>query len=117
MLTRWVNCSVEANKLKTGGRCPIAFTGNHFFNRGHENDMRALLLAIAAGNKPRRRWRLPLYTHNCPLCSPHYKPCLIEGSVNGAAWNGDESQILTWSDDGTANLGGGERGAVANLVP
>ena len=42
-----------------------------------------------------------------------------EGSwFEGAAWNDDESQILTWSCDGNGRcLGGGERGAAANLVP
>ena len=37
------------------------------------------------------------------------------GSLNGAAWNRDESRILTWSSDGTARLwdaGGQLTGAV-----
>ena len=31
-------------------------------------------------------------------------PLRHEGGVRGAAFNGDESRILTWSDDGTARL-------------
>jgi WD40 repeat protein len=39
-----------------------------------------------------------------------------EGSVIGAAWNGDESQILTWSRDGTAKIWAAQSGQPLRII-
>ena len=73
---------------------------------GHENDMRALLLAIAAGQQADTTLAFTALYTQLPLMSPpRPSPLSHEDWVKGATWNADGSWILTWySDKNTVTL-------------
>ncbi len=78
---------------------------------GHKNDMAALLLAAAAGQEAETTLAFTALYTQLPFMPPPRQTFAHEDTVLGAAWNGDESQILTWSKDGTAVLWDAASGA------
>jgi hypothetical protein len=69
-----------------------------------QDPMRGLLLAIAAGETSETPLAYDALREAIPRNSRLRQTLAHEGWVGGAAWSGDESAILTWSDDGTARL-------------
>ena len=66
---------------------------------GRRNDMGALLLAAAAGQEAETTLAFTALYTQLPFMPPPRQTFAHEDAVDGAAWNGDESQILTWSGD------------------
>jgi len=66
---------------------------------GHENDIRALLLAIAAEQEASTASSFNALYTSLPFVPSPSQLWSHEWPVNGAMWNQDESIVLTWSDD------------------
>jgi predicted oxidoreductase (fatty acid repression mutant protein) len=86
----------------------LAALSDGAFNQHYYAD--AVKLALAAwprnpsSDRPKLRAAINALGQAQPLQRETIPPLRREGRVNGAAFNGDASRILTWSDDGTARL-------------
>jgi energy-coupling factor transporter ATP-binding protein EcfA2 len=86
----------------------LAALSDSAFNQHRYVDAVKLALAAwprsASDDRPRLRAAINGLGQAQPLQRETIPPLRHEGIVLGAAFNGDESRILTWSDDNTARL-------------
>ncbi|MBK8129106.1 MAG: hypothetical protein IPK53_09270 [bacterium] len=73
--------------------------------------MRGLLLAIAAGETAETPLAYDALREAVARNGRLFNDFTHEAPIYGASWNGAESEILTWSDDGTARLWDAATGA------
>ncbi len=76
-----------------------------------QDSMRGLLLAIAAGETAETPLAYDALREAVARNGRLFNDFTHEAPIDGASWNGAESENLTWSDDGTARLWDAATGA------
>jgi len=103
--TAVVNAEIsEAHALEQAAVAQSRSLAASSLTLGHENNMRALLLAIAAGDQVTTTLAFTALNTQLSFMPAPLQTLSHEDVVIGAAWNGDESRILTWSSDDTVVL-------------